>query len=51
MGFIITLIVLIYVFSPHDLMRGPLDDLLVIMLGSALKKHFRRSRERDHFRY
>ena len=35
---IITLLVLIYVLSPNDLAPGPIDDVIVILLGHALKQ-------------
>ena len=34
---IITLLVLVYVLSPNDLAPGPIDDILIMMLGHALK--------------
>jgi uncharacterized membrane protein YkvA (DUF1232 family) len=37
MDFLITIIVIIYVFSPHDLMCGPIDDIIVILIGNMLK--------------
>lgn len=36
-GMLIVLIIL-YVLSPVDLMPGPIDDLLVILLGIAAQK-------------
>lgn len=36
-GMLIVLVIL-YVISPIDLMPGPIDDLLVILLGIAAQK-------------
>lgn len=35
---IITLLVLVYVLSPNDLAPGPMDDILVMLLGHMLKQ-------------
>ena len=35
---LITLLVLIYVLSPTDLLPGPVDDIVVMMLGHMLKQ-------------
>ena len=36
-GMLVVLVIL-YVISPIDLMPGPIDDLLVILLGIAAQK-------------
>ena len=35
---IISLLVLIYVLSPTDLAVGPMDDIIVMLLGHMLKQ-------------
>ena len=37
---VIFVLVLIYVLSPIDAVPGPLDDLIVILLGIAAKKRY-----------
>ena len=36
--FLITIFVILYVVSPVDACPGPIDDIIVILLGMALKK-------------
>ncbi|MBP7187274.1 MAG: hypothetical protein KBA55_11020 [Ruminococcus sp.] len=40
---IIALLVLVYVLSPNDLAPGPIDDILVMLLGHALKHRTEKS--------
>ena len=36
--FLMTIFIILYVVSPVDACPGPIDDIIVILLGMALKK-------------
>ncbi len=36
--FLMTVVIILYVVSPIDACPGPIDDIIVILLGMALKK-------------
>lgn len=36
---LILLVVLVYVISPIDAVPGPIDDVIVALLGMAARKH------------
>ncbi len=36
--FLLTIFIILYVVSPIDACPGPIDDIIVILLGMALKR-------------
>lgn len=35
----LTVLIILYVLSPIDAMPGPIDDIIVVLLGVAANKH------------
>ena len=50
---LILLLMIVYVISPVDAYPGPIDDIIVIVLGEMLRRHLekrKREEERDRNR-
>lgn len=40
--FLLTVFIILYVISPVDACPGPIDDIIVILIGMAMKKEDRK---------
>lgn len=36
---LVLMAILFYIFSPVDVAPGPIDDIIVLLMGLALRKH------------
>ena len=43
---LILILMIVYVLSPADFYPGPLDDILVLILGSVLRNRMEKEEER-----
>lgn len=46
---LVLIAILLYIFSPADIAPGPIDDIIVILLGLILDDHFPIPKDNNQF--